>query len=202
MGVEAMIFDFGNVLIGWDPENLYRKLIPDAAERNRFLTEICHGAWNHQQDMGRTCAEAVAERIAAHPTHADLIRAYYLRFAEMLTGPVTEGTAILERVHAAGIPCYGLTNWSSETYHANRAVMPFLDRMKYTAVSGDLKMAKPEPEIFQHLLGVIGKPAEACAFIDDNPPNIEAARKLGIKAVLFKNDGSATAALRELGLPV
>jgi 2-haloacid dehalogenase len=202
LAIEAMIFDFGNVLIGWDPENLYRKLIPDAARRMHFLAEVCNGPWNHQQDMGRPCAEAVAERIAAHPEHADLIRAYYARFAEMLTGPVAEGNAILDRVHAAGIPCYGLTNWSSETYHANRAVMPFLDRMTYTAVSGDLKLAKPEPEIFHHLLGIIGKPAGSCAFIDDNPPNIEAARKLGIQAVLFKNDGSATDELRGLGLPV
>jgi 2-haloacid dehalogenase len=197
-----MIFDFGNVLIGWDPENLYRKLIPDPAERKRFLAEVCTGAWNHQQDMGRTWAEAIAERVALFPDQADLIRAYRARFAEMLSGPVAEGNAILERVHAAGIPCYGLTNWSSETYHASRAVMPFLERMKYIAVSGDLKMGKPEPQIFEHLLGVIGRPAEACAFIDDNAANIETAKRLGIKAVLFKNDGSATAELRALGLPV
>lgn len=197
-----MIFDFGNVLIGWDPENLYRKLIPDPARRKRFLTEVCHGAWNHQQDMGRAWPEAIAERIALFPGEADLIRAYRERFSEMLSGPVAEGNAILERVHAAGIPCYGLTNWSSDTYHASRAVMPFLAKMTYTAVSGDLKMAKPEPEIFEHLLGVIGRPAQACAFIDDNPPNIETARKLGIRAVLFRNDGSATQALREMGLPV
>src|SRR4051812_11479029 len=170
LSIEAMIFDFGNVLIGWDPENLYRKLIPDAAKRKRFLTEICNGSWNHQQDLGRSWADAIAECSARFPDHADLIRAYHLRFREMLSGPIAEGNAILDRVHAAGIPCYGLTNWSSETYHASRAVMPFLDRMKYTAVSGDLKMAKPEPQIFQHLLGIIGKPAAACAFIDDNPP--------------------------------
>ena len=202
MAIEAMIFDFGNVLIGWDPENLYRKLIPDAAERKHFLTEICHGQWNALQDAGRTWEEAIAERIALHPDRAEHIRAYRDRFAEMLTGPVAEGNAILDKLHAAGFPCYGLTNWSSETYHASRNVMPFLDRMKYTAVSGDLKMAKPEPEIFQHLLGVIGKPAEACAFIDDNVDNIATAKRLGIRAVLFKNDGSATAGLRDLGLPV
>src|SRR4051812_11123588 len=147
-GIEAMIFDFGNVLIGWDPENLYRKLIPDAAERTHFLTEICHGQWNALQDAGRTWEEAIAERIALHPERAEHIRAYRDRFAEMLTGPVAEGHAILDKVHAAGVPCYGLTNWSSETYYASRDAMPFLDRMKYTAVSGDLKMAKPEPEIF------------------------------------------------------
>jgi len=197
-----MIFDFGNVLIGWNPENLYRKLIADEAERKRFLTEVCDQRWNHQQDLGRSWAEAIAERVALHPHLEDLIRAYHARFAEMLSGPVAEGNAILDKLTAQGFPCYGLTNWSSETYHASRHVMPFLKHMIYTAVSGDLKMAKPEPEIFRHLLGVIGKPAESCAFLDDSPANIAAAEKLGIKAVLFKNDGTAAAQLKALGLPL
>jgi 2-haloacid dehalogenase len=200
--IEAMIFDFGNVLIGWDPENLYRKLIEDEAERRRFLAEICNHDWNRQQDLGRTWADAIAERVALFPQHEDHIRAYHGRFREMLSGPVAEGNAILDRLVAQGFPCYGLTNWSSETYHAARDLMPFLRHLKYTAVSGDLKMGKPEPEIFRHLLGVIGKPATACAFIDDSPANIAAARQLGINAVLFKNDGSATRELRRLGLPV
>jgi len=197
-----MIFDFGNVLIGWDPENLYRKLIPDPAERRRFLSDVCHGDWNALQDRGRSWDEAIAERVALHPEQEPLIRAYRERFPEMLSGPVAEGNAILEKLVAAGFPCYGLTNWSSETYHSNRGVMPFLKHMKYTAVSGDLKMMKPEPEIFHHLLEKIGRPADHCAFLDDSPKNIAAARALGIKAVLFKNDGAATLELRKLGLPV
>ena len=203
MAIEAMIFDFGNVLIGWDPDALYRKLIADPAERRHFLDEVCNHAWNHQQDLGRTFAEAIAERVALFPHHEENIRAYHGRFREMLTGPVAEGHAILDRLVAEAFPCYGLTNWSSETYRmAEDLLAPFVRHMKYTAVSGDLKLGKPEPEIFQHLLGVIGKPAEACAFIDDSPTNIAAAKKLGINAVLFKNDGSATAELRRLGLPV
>ena len=116
--------------------------------------------------------------------------------------PVAEGHAILDRLVDQDFPCYGLTNWSGETYRAAQDLMPFVRHMQYTAVSGDLKMGKPEPEIFRHLLGVIGKPAEACAFIDDSPANIAAAKRLGIHAVLFKNDGSATEELRKLGVPV
>jgi 2-haloacid dehalogenase len=202
LAIEAMIFDFGNVLIGWDPELLYRKLIADPAERRRFLDEVCNHDWNHQQDLGRTFAEATAERVALFPHHEDHIRAYHGRFREMLSGPVAEGHAILDRLVDQDFPCYGLTNWSGETYRAAQDLMPFVRHMQYTAVSGDLKMGKPEPEIFQHLLGVIGKPAEVCAFIDDSPANIAAAKRLGIHAVLFKNDGSATAELRRLGLPV
>jgi 2-haloacid dehalogenase len=202
LAVEAMIFDFGNVLIGWDPDVLYRKLIADPAERRHFLNEVCNHDWNRQQDLGRTFAEAIAERVARFPHHEDHIRAYHGRFREMLTGPVAEGHAILDRLIEEDFPCYGLTNWSSETYRMAEDLMPFVQQMQYTAVSGDLKMGKPEPEIFQHLLGVIGKPAEACAFIDDSPTNIAAAKQLGIHAVLFKNDGSATEELRRLGLPV
>jgi 2-haloacid dehalogenase len=202
LAIEAMIFDYGNVLIGWDPEHLYRKLIADPAERQRFLAEVCHGEWNRQQDMGRSCAEAIAERVALHPHLEDLIQAYYGRFGEMLTGPVAEGNAILHRLVAQDFPCYGLTNWSSETYRASRDMMPFLKHMIYTAVSGDLKLAKPQPEIFHHLLEKIGKPAENCAFLDDSPANVAAAQQLGIKAVLFKNDGTAAAELRALGVPV
>jgi 2-haloacid dehalogenase len=202
LAIEAMIFDFGNVLIGWDPEVLYRKLIADPVERRRFLDEVCNHDWNYQQDLGRTFAEAIAERVAKFPHHEGHIRAYHGRFREMLTGPVAEGNAILDRLIEEDFPCYGLTNWSSETYRMAQDLMPFLRHMKYTAVSGDLKMGKPKPEIFEHLLDVIGKPAEACAFIDDSPTNIAAAKQLGINAVLFKNDGSATEELRKLGLPV
>jgi 2-haloacid dehalogenase len=202
VAIEAMIFDFGNVLIGWDPENLYRKLIADPAERRHFLEEVCNHDWNRQQDLGRGFAEAIAERVTLFPHHEENIRAWHGRFREMLTGPVAEGHAILDRLVAADFPCYGLTNWSGETYRMAQDLMPFVRHMEYTAVSGDLKMGKPEPEIFRHLLEVIGKPAAATAFIDDSPKNIDAAKKLGINAVLFKNDGSATEELRRLGLPV
>jgi 2-haloacid dehalogenase len=202
LAIEAMIFDFGNVLIGWNPENLYRKLIADPAERRQFLAEVVGPDWNHQQDLGRPFAAAVAERAVRHPERAALIRAYHERFLEMLSGPIAEGNDLLDRLVAKDFPCYGLTNWSAETFEVSRPLMPFLSRMKYTAMSGALKMAKPDPAIFHHLLGVIGRPAEACAFLDDSPTNIAAAKALGIKAVLFKNDGSAAAELRELGVPV
>jgi FMN phosphatase YigB (HAD superfamily) len=202
LAIEAMIFDFGNVLIGWDPDVLYRKLIADPNERRRFLDGVCNHAWNHQQDLGRGFAEAIAEKVALFPHYEDHIRAYHGRFPEMLTGPVAEGHAILDRLVEEDFPCYGLTNWSGETYRMAQDQMPFLRHMKYTAVSGDLKMGKPEPEIFRHLLDVIGKEAAATAFIDDSPKNIDAAKKLGINGVLFKNDGSATEELRRLGLPV
>ena len=202
MGIEAVIFDFGNVLMGWSPETLYRRLIPDDAERRYFLTEICNSAWIIEQDRGRPWEIAIAERCAAFPEQAPLIRAFYDHWPEMLTGPIAEGHDILQRVRAAGIPAFGLTNWSGETYDRTAPDLGFLTHLEYVAVSGHLKMAKPEPEIYHHLLERIGRPAENCLFFDDSAANIATARRIGMKAVQFRNDGSALAEARALGLAV
>lgn len=202
MTIGAVIFDFGNVLVGWDPENLYRQLIPETAARKAFLRDICSPAWNLEQDRGRPWAEAIAVRSTEFPEHAPLIRAFYDRWDEMVTGPVAEGHEVLERVVAAGIPAYGLTNWSGETYDRSGRHLPFLKHLKYVAVSGHLRMVKPDPDIYLHLLERVALPAEQCVFIDDNQANIDAARALGIKAVHFRNDGSALEELRRLGVGI
>lgn len=202
MTIGAVIFDFGNVLVGWDPENLYRRLIPDAAARKAFLTEICTPAWNLEQDRGRTWADAIALLVEKHPQHEKLIRAFHEQWDEMVSGPVAEGHDILQRVLTAGIPAYGLTNWSSETYVTGARHLPFVKDMKYVAVSGQLKMVKPDAAIYHHLLEKIALPPAQCVFIDDSAANIAAADKLGIKTVHFKNDGTALAQLRALGLGI
>jgi 2-haloacid dehalogenase len=202
LAIEAVIFDFGNVLIGWNPDNLYRKLIPGPVFRRHFLDHICNSAWNHLHDMGRDWAESIAELVTRHPEHEALIRAYRARFQETLTGPVQEGNDLLQKVRAAGLPCYGLTNWSGETYDETAPNMPFLEHLEHVAVSGHLKMAKPAPEIYLHLLEIIDLPAEDCAFIDDSLPNIETANRLGIKGIHFRNDGTTAARLKAAGAAI
>ena len=59
----AIVFDFGGVLIDWNPRYLYQKLFADDAEAmERFLDEIGFVAWNLEQDRGRAFAVAVSER--------------------------------------------------------------------------------------------------------------------------------------------
>ena len=75
--IRAIVFDFGGVLIDWNPRHLYRKLFPgNERAMERFLIEIGFTAWNLQQDSGRAFAPAVAELVAQFPPYADLIQAY------------------------------------------------------------------------------------------------------------------------------
>ena len=68
----TIVFDFGGVLLDWDPRNLYRKLFDgDDAAMEAFLTEVDFYAWNHQQDMGRPFAEGVVDLSRQFP-HRDV----------------------------------------------------------------------------------------------------------------------------------
>lgn len=155
MTIRAVVFDFGGVLFDWSPHHLYRKLIADDHERQWFLDTICTQAWNTEQDAGRTLADATRTLIDQYPCHETLIQAYYERWHEMLRGPLPEGVAILNALHAAHMPLFGLTNWSAETFPYARAHYPFLQCFRNIVVSGELKLIKPDPAIYHASLAQV-----------------------------------------------
>ena len=198
--IRAVVFDFGGVLFDWSAEYLYRELIPDDEERRWFLTHVCSPAWNLKQDGGRPIAEAEAELIALHPDRADLIRAFYGQWPKTLRGLLDDGVALLEQLHAAGVPLYGLTNWSAETYHHVEDKYDFMTRFRHVVVSGRIGMVKPDPRIYAHLLEHVREPAERCVFIDDNAKNAEAASALGLHGITHRSAAETAKRLRDLGV--
>jgi len=199
VAVSAVVFDVGNVLIEWDPRNLYRSLIPDEAEREAFLAQVCSHDWNLEQDRGRLWAEAIAERVALFPQHEALIRAYSDRWAEMVPGEVPGSVAILKALREAGVPLYAITNFSSEKFAEAQARFPFLTRFVDVVVSAEERLLKPDPAIYRVLLDRNGLRAEACLFIDDSERNVEAARAVGMQAHHFRGAEGLAAALRAAG---
>lgn len=193
----AVVFDLGGVLIDWDPRHLYRKLLPDAGSVEAFLAEVCTADWNYQQDAGRTIAEAVAELSARHPDRAELIAAYYGRWEEMLGGAIDEAVAVLEELDAAGVPLYAVTNWSRETFPIARRRFPFLARFRGIVVSGEERVAKPDPRIYRLLFERYGLEPAACLFIDDVARNAEGARAAGMEALVYTSAGELRVALAE-----
>ena len=195
----VIVFDLGGVLIDWNPRHLYRKLFADEAKMERFLTEICSPVWNVTLDAGRSFDEGIAELLQRHPEEAALIRAWKERWEEMLGGPIHGTVAILEELHAAGMALHALTNWSAETFPIGRRHFPFLDRFRTILVSGQEKLVKPDPRIFQLLIDRTGVAPERTAFIDDSEKNAEAAARLGFRAVRFTDPERLRASLTALG---
>jgi len=184
----VIVFDFGGVLVDWNPRHLYRKLFRgDEQAMDRFLEEIGFIEWNTEQDRGRPFADAVAELSRRHPQHGDLIRAYDERWEESIAGPMPASVELVEQLKRAGHELHGLSNWSGEKFRLTRAKYRFFELCDSILVSGDVRMAKPDPGIFLMLLQRIGRSAEECLFIDDSAANIATARRLGFEAIQFNS---------------
>ncbi|WP_250473154.1 HAD-IA family hydrolase [Caballeronia sp. GAFFF1] len=207
MTIKAVVFDFGGVLIDWNREYLYKQLIPDEAERRWFLDNVCKMDWVVQQDGGQSVEEGTAELVAQYPEHEPLIRAFYARWQEMVAGVLEEGVELVDRLDAAGVPLFGLTNWSAETFPYAWERFDVLRRFKEIVVSGRVGLVKPNPQIFalmraeieKHLPGI--EPHEL-VFIDDNAANAQAATDLGWHGVHHTGAQETEAKLRALGVPV
>jgi 2-haloacid dehalogenase len=196
----SVIFDLGAVLIDWNPRHLYRQLLPDEAAIEHFLATVCTQAWNEEQDAGRPFADGIALLCEQHPMHAELISAYFARWHEMLGGPIEDTVAILRQLHDRGVPLYALTNWSAETFPHARARFEFLTLFRGILVSGEERLKKPDPRIFQRLLSRYGLTAPRSIFIDDSEKNVRAARELGMIGLHFRSSSELERELAGLGV--
>ncbi|MBU6234765.1 MAG: HAD family phosphatase [Alphaproteobacteria bacterium] len=193
-GITTIVFDVGGVLIDWDPEYLYRKLIPDDEKRAFVLKHVVSRVWNGHQDLGlHTWADAVAARTSLFPEHAEMIKAYDTRWPEMVSGVIADVPEIQAALRAKGIPVYGITNFSSEKWADAQKLWPSLTEFDGVVVSGHEKMLKPDPGIYHLLCRRYGLDAQNCLFIDDVPANVEAAKSVGMMGHVFTN----ASALRE-----
>jgi 2-haloacid dehalogenase len=193
------VFDIGGVLIDWDPRYLYRKIFDDPERMEWFLREVCTPAWNLEQDRGRPFADAIAERIALYPDHADAIRAFDERWAETVSEAIQGTVEILEALRRAKIPNYAITNFSAEKFEVACEAFPFLGKFDGIVVSGAEKLIKPDPKIYRLLLERYGLKAGDCLFIDDVPKNVEGARAVGMQAVQFTSPAQLADDLRQRG---
>ncbi len=196
----AVIFDLGGVCIEWDPRRLYRTLLADDAAVDAFLTEVAFLKWNHLQDAGRPFAEAVAELSGRYPHHAELIAAYPERFTETLGDPIAGTVELIGELKEAGTRLLALTNWSAELFHHGRAKMPFLDGFEAVVVSGELRLAKPDPRIFRHIVERYQLDPAATVFVDDSARNVDAAARVGLDAIRFTDPAALRGELAERGL--
>jgi 2-haloacid dehalogenase len=185
--VRAVVFDVGNVLYHWSPRALYERLIRDDQALDVFLAEVVTPAWHFQHDAGRDFADTSAELIAEFPQHHDLIVVWAERFDETITGPVEGKSALVTELGAAGIPIFGITNFSHEFWPPFRAKEAALfDRFRDIIVSGDEKLTKPDPAIYTLALRRFGLEPGEGFFIDDSLPNVLSARENGFVAHHFQ----------------
>lgn len=186
--VDAILFDLGGVLIDWNPRYLYRPLFGgDEAGLEQFIATVVAPEWNRQMDAGRPFDEAIAERQREFPEHAELIALWKTGWPTMLGDAIAQTVEVLDALRASGLRLYALTNWSAETFPLARARFPFLGWFQDIVVSGEVKLAKPDPRIFELAIERCGLTPRSTVFIDDHAPNIHTAQTLGLHALRFEH---------------
>ena len=185
MIARCVIFDVGRVLFEWDLRHLFAKLITDPAELEWFLGNIITPQWHFQHDAGRPAAAMVAERKLEYPDHAALIDAYAARFNESIPGPVPGSLELVERLDAAGVPLFAITNFGHDFWHGFRPTQKIFDRFQDIIVSGTEKMMKPDLAIYRLAIERFGIDPAGAFFIDDIAANVAGAESVGISGHQF-----------------
>ena len=199
MAIKNIIFDFGGVLVDWNPRYLYREHFQDESEMEFFLKNICTDEWNIQQDNGRLLTEGTELLQKQFPEHHSMIGLFYGEWEKMLKDSIPGTVAILYELKKH-YKLYGLTNWSAETIDIAYRRFPFFAEFEGILVSGVEKMIKPEHRIYRLLLDRYALKAEECIFIDDNEKNIVAAKEVGLHAIHFKNPNQLRVELEAFGI--
>ena len=196
---KTIVFDLGGVLIDWNPRYLFDQLFNhDADKVSYFLTHICTSAWNLEQDRGRPFKEAVEILSKQHPEFAEEISAYNTQWEQTIGGPINETVEILKQLRQAGYPVFALTNWSAEKFSITKPKFPFLNWFEGILVSGEVKLIKPDPAIYQLLFKTFNLDPKQCIFIDDSPVNIQASIAEGMPGIVFKTASQLKVALLDM----
>lgn len=197
--IDMIIFDFGGVLVDWNPRYVYREHFKDDEKMEWFLENICTDDWNIEQDRGRSLDEATKLLLNQHPEHQNEIEMYYGKWETMLKDMIPESVDILYELKGK-YPLYGLTNWSAETFPIALKRFDFFQAFDGILVSGEEKLIKPNRKIFELMINKFSLKPENCLFIDDNLKNVEASREFGIETIHFINPKDLREKLKEMKL--
>lgn len=200
--IRHIVLDLGNVLIHWQPELPFRRLIEDEARRKRFLAEICNGEWCAAIDRGKDWRQAEAEAIARFPEEAEMIRAFRRHWHEMTPHALTDTVRILDELLFAHFDVTALSNFAADTFLESLPRFEFLSRFRGITVSGRIGMIKPEAEIYARHAREFGLDPTSVLFFDDSQPNVEAARRAGWQAERFVDAVTMRADLARHGVAI
>jgi putative hydrolase of the HAD superfamily len=200
-GIEAVVFDFGNVLTLPPLEHEFAALVELCGlERRTFDTQ--YTARRREYDRGTIDGPrywSLVMRSAGAPPAPELVR-------RLIEQDIVAWSRINEPVLAwarelrkAGFRTGILSNMPADILRGMRKRFPWIEEFEVTVFSCELGTVKPEAEIYRACLGGLALPGSRVLFLDDIQENVEGARKEGMKALLFRNMKDVQRRLAELG---
>ena len=181
---QAVIFDIGNVLIEWQPERYYDRVVGEARRRAFFDSYDFFDLMN-RIDAGAHFHETIEAEAILTPEWADEIRILRDHWTELAQPAIPHSVRLLKSLKARKVPVFVLSNFGAQNFPLTEAAFPFLRKFDRRYISGEMGLIKPDPAIYAAVEADCGLPPESLLFADDRADNIEAARARGWQAHLF-----------------
>ena len=190
--IKNYIFDFGNVLARFYPNEVFLRTYPDRKAAEQILSVVFDRKYWDRLDDGTISEEDVISGIRErlHGEMGDVACRLYERWI-IDREPVAGMPELVRDIHAAGGKLYLCSNISirfAEEYGTNAWIGPLFSLFDGLVFSGPLHMTKPGSEIFAHLLQTYELDPAECIFIDDSEKNIIGAKAVNIPGYLFDGD--------------
>ncbi len=201
--IKNVVFDMGNVLIRFDPELFMLRLGLEEEDRKLLKREVFVSLEWSRMDRGSLTDGEAAEIICRRVPERlhDAVR----KLVGMWDRPIlpVEGMyELVEELKEMGYGIYLLSN-ASFRQHDYWPRVPAAKFFDGTLISADVKLVKPQPEIYRLLCDSFSLIPEECVFIDDSTANAEGAYLCGINALVFHGDADEMRLkLNELGVKV
>ena len=200
--IRNIIFDIGNVLLNFKPEQFLKRFVNDEFRIKEFITNVVKSETWRSLDRGIiSLQEAQDEYLERYPEERKLILIFFSHWQEMLT-PITHNIKILRELKSNDYKIYLLSNYIKEAFDYVQDRNDFFSVVDGKAISCEINSAKPEAKIYQNLLEKYNLHPEQCVFIDDVESNVSQARSLNITTIHYLKDTDLRSELRKLGVKI
>ena len=186
--IRNIIFDLGNVLISFRPEEYLLKNNYPEAKRKIIHSDIFGSIVWLLLDNGEISTGKAIDRIAGKSSlRREEIALIFNKRTEIMS-PIAENVKLLPGLKKGGYRLYYLSNFPVDIFDEVKKSYSFFKYFDGGIISGAVHYSKPDPEIFNALLHKYGLLAKECFFIDDIEKNVIVAESMGMKG--FCTSGS------------
>jgi len=181
--IKNIIFDLGNVLIKFKPNEFLLRFTRDKEYIDQFVSKITRSKIWLELDRGTNSLEnARTIFLSKYPQEKDFIKLFFDQWMDMLT-PIEENIEILEELKELGFKMYILSNYIIEAFSYVSSKYSFFSLFDGQIISGVENLIKPEKAIYKLLLSRYNLVPEESLFIDDILFFLKPAKKLGMKTI-------------------
>ncbi|GAA6208995.1 HAD family phosphatase [Cognatishimia sp. WU-CL00825] len=184
MTIQAVIFDVGNVLIEWNPERFYDRVI-GIEKRTEMFAELDMHDMNNDIDLGAPFQQRIYDFADENPKWGDEIRMWHDNWFELASPAIDHSWRLLRALRTKGIKVFALSNFGVDNWPPAVKVYPVLGEFDREFISGRMQMVKPFNRIYEKVEEDTGIEPDQLIFTDDRADNIATARARGWKTHLF-----------------